>query len=305
MKSSTKTNQFFRAIMLMSRGTYKSTKELSEELGIDLRTIYRYIDDLKDSEFFTLEQRGKRYRIGRQSLIWTNATENMFLTDDEALELEKVLDGLESPSDTLNNLKKKIRKNIGKYIAPLKNDSDSVLLHNVATIQRAVNERRMCMLRGYTSLHSNTKTDRLVEPFSFLGSKNDIRCYELSSKMNKTFKISRCDTVELLDVEWQFTSKHKEMQTDIFHFSDEVSTRVRLLLGNLSKTILLEEHPEAFKYLIPHPDGRWMLDAGFCSMKGIGRFYLGLFEDIEIVDSPEFKEYLTDRIKLLTETAKV
>lgn len=305
MKSSTKTNQFFRAIMLMSRGTYKSTKEISEELDIDLRTIYRYIDDLKASEFFTLEQRGKRYRIGRQSLIWANATENMFLTDEESLELEKVLDGLEAPSDTLSTLKQKIRNTVGNYVAPLKNDSDSVLVHNVATIQRAVKEKRMCMLRGYSSLHSNSKSDRLVEPFSFLGSKNDVRCYELASKMNKTFKISRCDKVELLDVQWQFASKHKEMHTDIFHFSDETSTRVRLLLGNLSKTILLEEHPEAFKHLIPHPDGRWMLDAEYCSMKGIGRFYLGLFEDIEIVDSPEFKEYLTTRIKLLTESEKV
>lgn len=286
--------------MLLSRGRYITPKVLAEELGMDGRTIYRYLDDLKASPFFKFEQRGKGLRLSRESLFWTSIMSSMYLTDKEAQALSVFLDDLDPQDPTLISLQKKVRNIVGNYVAPLAHDADVLLAENTARIQSAMDNHRMCLLRGYTSLHSNTKTDRLVEPFLFLGSKNDVRCYEVSSQMNKTFKVSRLDEVEVLDVGWQFERRHRKMFTDIFHFSDETTTRVRLLLGNLSKTILLEEHPDAEQFLIPTADDRWMLDAEFCSMKGVGRFYLGLFEDIEIVDSPEFKEYLTERIGELT-----
>lgn len=302
MKTSTKTNQFLRAIMLLSRGRYYTAKQLAEELDLEIRTIYRYLDDLKASSFFTFELRSKRFRLSRESLFWTCVMQSLYLTDKEAIALNKFLEELDTNDQHLKALQRKVRDIVGNYVAPVEGDPDVRLAQNIAMIQSAIDNQRMCILRGYSSLHSDSKTDRLVEPFSFLGSKNDVRCYELSSQMNKTFKLSRCESVEVLDVDWQFPKKHKKMFTDIFHFSDETRTRVRLLLGNLSKTILLEEHPEAATSLIPYPDGRWMLDAEYCSMKGIGRFYLGMFEDIEIVDSPEFKQYLTERAKLLTES---
>lgn len=300
MKGTTKTNQFFRAVMLLSRGKYFTSKELAEELGLELRTVYRYVEDLKESKFFTFEQRGKRFRLSRESLFLTSVVSSMYLTDKEAQVLSTFIEELDTQDDTLAAIKTKVRNIAGNYLAPVETDADSILAENIANVQKAMDNQRLCILRGYTSLHSDTKTDRLVEPFLFLGSKNDVRCYEMGSQMNKTFKLSRCERVEVLDVSWQFEKKHKQMFTDIFHFSDENQTRVRLLLGNLSKTILVEEHPEAKKYLVPTSDGRWMLDAEYCSMKGVGRFYLGLFEDIEIVDSPEFKEYLTTRVESLT-----
>lgn len=300
MKGTNKTNQFFRTVMVLSRGRYYNSKELAEELGIELRTIYRYIEDLKESEFFTFEQRGKRFRISPASLFWTSIVSNLYLTDKEAQVLGMFLDELDTQDDVMVGLRQKVRKIMSNHLEPVETDADVVLAENIANIQKAMDNHLLCLLRGYTSLHSDTKTDRLVEPFLFLGSKNDVRCYELASQMNKTFKVSRCERVELLDVEWQFEKKHKKMFTDIFHFSDEKQTRVRLILGTLAKTLLVEEFPQARKYLMPTSDGRWLFDAEYCSMKGIGRFYLGLFEDIEIVDSPEFKEYLTTRIESLT-----
>lgn len=300
MNATTKTNQFFRAIMLLSKGRYYSPKQLAEELNIEPRTMYRYVEDLRTSPFFTLDVRGKRIRISRESLFWTNIMNSLYLTDNEAQVLSKFLDELHTDDRIMLSLKRKVRDIVGNYIPPLEHSLDAALSQNIALIQTAIDNQRMCLLRGYTSLHSDTKTDRLVEPFAFLGSKNDVRCYEVATQRNKTFKLSRLETVEILDVDWQFAKKHKQMFTDIFHFSDETKTRVRLLMGNLSKTILIEEYPEARTCIIPQRDGRWMLDAEFCSMKGVGRFYLGLFEDIEIYESPEFQEYLTDRIQALT-----
>lgn len=301
MKGTNKTNQFFRTVMLMCSGKFYTIKELSEELGIELRTVYRYIDDLKESNFFEIEMRGKRMRIARDSIFLSNVMQNLFLTDKEADALGEILEGLDTPNKTLLGLRSKVRNARGNYLEPVDTDGNSVLANNLARIQEAMDNKRLCMLRGYTSLHSNTTSDRLVEPFFFLGSKNDVRCYELATRTCKTFKMSRCKEVEVFPVDWQFERLHKRMYTDIFNFSGEEQIRVRLLMGNLSKTILLEEYPDAAKFVIPNPDGRWLLDSKYCSMKGVGRFYLGLFEDIEIVDSPEFEDYISTCIKNLAE----
>lgn len=300
MKSSTKTNQFFRVIMSLSRGRYFLPKELAEELGIEQRTIYRYIEDLEESPFFEINRRGHRIRVASNSLFWANVTNHLCMSEKEALALHEVLKGLKTTDKNLENLRRKIKNLAVNALTPEEGDEEMKMAANVAEISSAIETKRMCMLRGYTSLHSDTKTDRLVEPFCFLNGKSDVRCYELKSGINKTFKLSRCESVELLDVDWQFERKHKEMFTDLFNFSDDKKTRVRLLLGNLSKTILLEERPDALPFLIPSADGRWLFDAEFCSMKGVGRFYLGLFEDIEIVDSPEFCAYIQERINILT-----
>jgi hypothetical protein len=37
-----------------------------------------------------------------------------------------------------------------------------------------------------------------------------------------------------------------------------------------------------------------------CSFQGIGRFVLGLLEDIEVVESDEFKSFLSEKLKDLT-----
>lgn len=34
-----------------------------------------------------------------------------------------------------------------------------------------------------------------------------------------------------------------------------------------------------------------------CNFEGVTRFILGLYEDVEIVESPELKEFVSDRIR--------
>ena len=64
-----------------------------------------------------------------------------------------------------------------------------------------------------------------------------------------------------------------------------------------SANLLLEEFPDSQRQLHLMPDGRHRFDTEVCSYKGIARFVLGLFDDIEIVDSPEFMNYIQQKVK--------
>jgi predicted DNA-binding transcriptional regulator YafY len=139
-------------------------------------------------------------------------------------------------------------------------------------------------------------SDRVVEPFLFLSGNHEIRCYELSSKMNKTFKLARMQDVELLDLVWEHEREHRQMHTDVFMFSGEQVYQVTLVMGRLATSVLREEHPKAERYIEPQDDGHWRVVLPVCSMIGVGRFVMGLFTDIEVLGCDEFKDYLRQQI---------
>ena len=75
-------------------------------------------------------------------------------------------------------------------------------------------------------------------------------------------------------------------------FSSEEHHNVKLNLGQLAYNIFLEEYPHGAKYLSAIDDKHWMLNIEVCDFRGLGRFVLGLYSDIEIIESNEFKEYI-------------
>jgi hypothetical protein len=108
------------------------------------------------------------------------------------------------------------------------------------------------------------------------------------------------EDVRLLDITWEHQNKHHKIFTDIFMFSDEKQWTVTLLMGRLSSSILLEEYPKARKYLTQQDETHWQLELPVCSFIGIGRFVMGLFEDIEVQGCNEFKEFLNNKINNLS-----
>ena len=139
----------------------------------------------------------------------------------------------------------------------------------------------------------------------FLDHHDGIRCYELQSGENKTFKVSRIGRVEVLDLLWSHEEQHARVYTDLFRFSGEERRRVVLRLGRLACSLLKEECPQAVRSLQPDGADHWLLSTDVCSFQGVGRFVLGLFEDVEVLESPEFKLFLQEKIKDLTKKVGV
>ena len=140
-----------------------------------------------------------------------------------------------------------------------------------------------------------------------MNNNNDVRCYELSSKMNKTFKVSRMGNVVLLDLEWGNEAKHRQMFTDLFMFSGDERLPVRLKLDRLAYSLMIEEYPKSAEFIVELPDetdnneGKapkyWLLSMDVASYLGIARFVLGLYSHIEIIDSPDFQDVINEEIR--------
>ena len=75
--------------------------------------------------------------------------------------------------------------------------------------------------------------------------------------------------------------------------------RVQLQLGVMAHNLLIEEYPLSERDLTQVDDTHWLLNTMVCNYAGIGRFVMGLIDDIEIIDSPEFIDFLLIKQKIL------
>ncbi len=280
-------------LLLLTENVDYTAQDLCDKLGITRRNLYYYLDFLRDTGFELIKS-GTCYRLNRQSPFFRRLHESIDFTENEAIFLRRLLEQIDNENPLVGNIKVKLDR---FYDLKIINDAKfkKRAAHNVETLYEAIKIKHVVRLVGYSSPHSKTVSDRFVEPFTMMNDNNDVRCYEMSSGMNKTFKISRMRDVQVIDAVWGNEDRHREIFTDIFMFSGEERRHVELLLGQLSYNLLLEEYPQAVTHLTLHNNKRWLLNLDVCSFLGIGRFVLGLYDDIEVIGDKEFTEYLIDK----------
>jgi len=54
----------------------------------------------------------------------------------------------------------------------------------------------------------------------------------------------------------------------------------------------MEEYPLSEKYLTKISDNEWILETKVCSFEGVGRFIIGLLQNIEIIEPEELKNFI-------------
>ena len=283
-----------RLLLLLAENHSYTIEELCGKVGISRRNLYYYLEFFRDSGF-KVEKRGAYYSIDRSSPFFDHLVSRISFTEEEAVLLRRMLDKAEHGNALIANLKRKLKQFYDFDILADEQLREHAV-QNIGPLDDAIKLQRQVILKGYSSPHSQTVRDRFVEPFLLLNNNNEVRCYEPSSGMNKTFKVSRMQGVQELDSEWAYADRHRRMYTDVFMFSGEELMPVELTLGPLSYNILREEYPQAMPYVADGIDGRHTLRLDVCSYAGIGRFVLGLYDDIRVLGGDGFKQYLAAKI---------
>lgn len=273
--------------------------EICEKIGISRRNLYYYLEFFRDAGFI-VENHRPYYLIRKDSPWFKKIDAAVHFTEDEAILMRRLLEKVDDGSQQIAHLLRKLDKLYDlDIINPVEIRERQAA--NASVIYEAIKQKRVVVLKNYASPHSDTVSDRRVEPFLFMNGNQDVRCYEYASKMNKTFKLSRIQEVEMLDLSWSNESKHINIHTDIFMFSAEEEQIVKLRMGRLSTYILREEYPKSERYIEQEDESHWLCELPVCSFLGIGRFVIGLMEDIEVLENEAFRQYLKERVKRMSE----
>lgn len=293
-----KIERVLRLMKMMTSGNRYTVEELAERLDTSYRSIYRYIDTFKEVGFVVHKEAGGVYRLGKESPYFKDISQLIHFTDEEAHIVNQLIGALDDTNMLKQNLRRKLSSiynctSLANSVVKGKN------AENVNRVIEAIEEHRQVVLHDYSSSHTGTKRDRRVEPISFTTNYVQIWCYDISDGKTKLFNTARIGSVEVLDTAWEHEAEHCCGFIDIFRYMGFEQYRVQLRLGVMSHNLLVEEYPLAERDLQQIDDTHWLLDTRVCSYVGIARFVIGLAEDIEIVDSPEFADYLREKCKAI------
>lgn len=168
-------------------------------------------------------------------------------------------------------------------------------------IQEAIDQQKKIILKSY---ESSDCRDRFLAPINLLYGGESVWCIDLEdrNKTCKQFRLSRAQDVEVVDE--KYPHGKPKVESDIFRFTGEKNIHVKISLNIKAKNYLLEEYPEVanltdkeFYQVGEGHDARWILDTRIVDVVGLRRFYIGLADKIEILeteDSEKIKENIQD-----------
>lgn len=278
-----------RLIKMLQNNETLTIDEIAARLDVVPRTIYRYIDTLKEAGFVVVNPKGDIYSMVDMPKPAPNFDKLVYFTDEESYLVNNLIEGI-SPTNALKaGLKKKLAviydsTNIEGFV-----DRKSNAAH-VANLRKAAQEKKMVILHDYESANGNDVRDRLVEPFGFTNDFIEAWAYDTESKSNKTFKVQRIGEVEITGRSWEYEVSHRTQGRDIFRMTGYANAHVRMQLTVRAKNLLIEEYPLAEKE-ITRDGNYWILDTVVNDFAGICRYYVGLIPEIKVLEGEEFKEY--------------
>lgn len=290
-----KIERVLRLMQLMSGTVNYSVGELADKLETSPRTIYRYIDTFKDAGFVVEKVHGDIYRIAEMSPRYPNLENLIYFSEEEAYIVNNLIDRLDSTNTLKANLHRKLASiyestTIADYVDKKSNAA------NIEALSNAIKNRKCVTLVNYESGNSGSVRDRHVEPFAFSTNFIDIWAFDLEDGHNKVFKIARIEDVELLDEDWTAGELHQKQPTDIFRMSGVPVECIKLRLTNFAKNLLCEEFPLAERDLRKWRN-EWILETDISSVKGAGRFVMGLPGEIKILSGDALKSHIKEELQ--------
>ena len=274
-----------------------SVDEIAERFRISERTAYRYIETIRNAGFVVDKKQsdGKLfYRINKEESQHRDISELLHFSKEEAYLLSRSIHSISEENELKINLIRKLYSlyDSERVTVPIIKKENSANIHTLAD---AIHEKKQVLLKNYSSSHSGRTYDRVVEPFSFTTNFVAVWCFDTENQANKIYKTSRIEEVENTDQPWQFEHLHKEAFMDAFRISGYTKIPVKLSLSMLAKNLLVEEYPLAEPDIQRNHDNEYIFETKVAGLDGVGRFALGLIDEITIHYPESLKQHIKEK----------
>ncbi len=266
----------------------KSVRSIESFLDTSERTVYRYLDLLKDLGF-TIE-RDSNNKI----FIATTADFDLIpFTPQEAEYMKMLILSAGKENQLAQSVLLKIQQSSEIQIG-----ADSLfkahLSKIVEQISIAIIEGKQLLIKDYNSANSQSVSDRLVEPTCFTDNYYSVSAFEINTKLNKYFNIERMTAVEVQGTAMKYEAQHEFYKPDIFGFQGKsINKEIELEMSMRAYLLLKEEFPMSSAFIKPISDtGKYYFKASVQSFQAPGRFVMGFLEDVKVLGSKEFVRYV-------------
>ena len=175
----------------------------------------------------------------------------------------------------------------------------------ILTLTEAIDKKRKVILKGYASSNSNQVKDRIIVPINLVYNNENLWAYDLEKKETREFRLSRISDIETDIEDAGYSHAFKKGEADVFRWiNPKVNYHIKLKMSIAALNCLREEYsdtknlPESELYQVS-PE-RWILDTTLHGLGAVRRFYLGLADQIDILDT-EDADKLREEIRAFVE----
>lgn len=285
--------RIFQLIGLLKAGG-RTVGQLASQLDATERTVYRYFKLLEEIGFIIDVDFNGRYFIHREEV---ETSEDLF-TLDEVNILRQLI---------INHTDAAVQESLLRKLAFHSESRDlprQFLKLRIARLFRALTEaienKKQVTLKNYHSANSQMIADRVIEPFRFGEGFQSVQALDVKDKQCKYFKLERIGEVVISKKPFKYEKLHERTSNDIFGVSGRKETWVNLRLSLRAYVLMREEFPLSIPYLEKENAGdskSYIFHGPVLSFKGIGRFVMGLADEVTILGPLEFKSYVKDKLK--------
>jgi len=296
MKDQAKIERIIKLLLLLSGSFGYSLKEIADRLEISQRTVYRYIETFRNTGLVIEKNIEGYWKLERNNPHNKDLHDLLQFSEEESFILQKAIHSIDDNNALKSSLISKLYSlyDSKRVIDTIIKKENSEI---IATLSKAITEKKQVEIAGYKSANSSTVSDRTVEPIKFTTNFISVWCYEPAQKATRLFKTARIDNVKILKKQWEHEDNHKPGYIDCFRISTGNKIRVKVEMSMRARNLLIEEYPLSEKDITPIGNNKFIFDSYVCNFMGIGRFVLGLMDEVEVIEPEDLKKYLNDKIK--------
>lgn len=176
----------------------------------------------------------------------------------------------------------------------------------ILTLTEAIDRKEKVILKNYASGSSNLVQDRLVAPINLVCNDENLWAYDFGKKECREFRLSRIDSIETGFEDSGYSRSFPEGKADVFRWiNPDVNYHIKLKMSIFALNNLKEEYSDAKNLpaseLYPAADGsdKWILDTTLHGLDAVRRFYVGIADQIEIMDTEDsqtLKSHIRDYV---------
>ena len=277
-------------ITLLKKEPAKSIRFLAGVLESTDRTVYRYLDLVKELGFELHKDHNNKFQI-----VGGDEYQQISFSNEEVLLLRDLVMTTGKDNKLRDSLLQKI------YLqSELAIQGNQILKANlgkmVEKINSSISENKRIVLKGYHSLNTQKISDRIIEPITLTDNYNSVCGFEIETQLNKYYNLERITEVIQLEEEQQFHQLHQLDEMDVFGFSEKNGQKfsVELLVSLRAYILLKEQYPKIDNHITKEINSeKYRVKIDVNNPKPITRFILGLKEEIEILGSDSFLKHIS------------
>ena len=280
--------RIFKLISLLKGVKRRTPIELASILEISKRTAYRYFILLEELGFIIDVDFENRYFIPTEEGEEYQFTFNA----EESLLIKQSIKSLSASHNLSEHILKKLhmmseQAQIGENIL---NASNGL---KIEKLSKAITEKQQVKLMNYSSLNSNTDSNRLFEPITFTTNYTGVIGVDVENAPNESriFNINRIGHVDLLQKEQRFASKIEVQSIDAFGYKGENLYAIELNLKRKAYAQLIQFYPQT-KPLIKGKTNDYVFTAKVYFSENLFRFLLSFPDEATIVKPASLNDAL-------------